>query len=319
MVNGKCGEFGGYFFGGMNQAEATRQHKLFQDVFTAQQYLINSKRLRKDQWDLCARYLRPKEYAEIVEERACNRKCGYIMCDLPIQSTGEYYDVKLAKYRIEDMGPRNIFDPPSPVPKQLLQYNRKKGKFVDVKEELHYCCKKCYVDSQVLSKTLDSSPVNLRELPAASFKECAQLLVGDITSSDEISDTIPSIVIPQRALGHVREEIESVNATSMVTDIKVTENEQVEPPSDVFEDKMEIEKKKISKKLKVTKLELPFAALMYQFLEDSVNDKTIAFLSTLEDTAKVEKRTEEDSTYWFPPLSSEHKRFEVLQTAVSNQ
>lgn len=299
--------------------EAKRYQQLFKDVFSAQQFLISSKNLKKDQWDLCAMYLRPSDLAEVLEERSCNNICGNVMCNNTIQSVEDYQRNKLAKItRDEGESTRSVFDPPIAPPKQLLQYNRKKKEFVDVKDELGFCCKKCFVDSQVLSRTLDTTPVNLRNLPHGTFNDNVARLMETIVSDNDKMD-IDNVKVDTN-LNLVREELAAVNASTV--SISVSENQNITAPSTHFEDVDTKKKEEIKKK---KQKEIPFSmqlsnfAVLYEFLEDSVTKKTISFLKLLQEELQIQKIESDSSKYWFPPISSGYKRYEILQAAISDQ
>ena len=121
-------------------------------------------------------------------------------------------------------------------------------------------------------------------------------------------------------LNLVREELAAVNASTV--SISVSENQNITAPSTHFEDVDTKKKEEIKKK---KQKEIPFSmqlsnfAVLYEFLEDSVTKKTISFLKLLQEELQIQKIESDSSKYWFPPISSGYKRYEILQAAISDQ
>ncbi|RKP06462.1 Rtr1/RPAP2 family-domain-containing protein [Thamnocephalis sphaerospora] len=81
-----------------------------------------------------ARYMQPRHYLELLEEREANELCGYPACDKPPKSTG-------SKYKID-------FD------RQLVY---------DQSSQYAFCSKRCHAASRFYETQLQVQPVHMRE------------------------------------------------------------------------------------------------------------------------------------------------------------
>ena len=301
------------------QAQLKKLQSLLRDVFSAQQFLIEVKQLRKEQWELISMYLQKKEYLEVVEERSCNHKCGFCFCNNPTSTIEEQRLERWAKSRGEEPKQPSLLDPRPPDNLELLEFSRTKGDFVDSSEKLYYCSNSCFVESKLLIESLDVLPLNLRKIPWSDFNECLRAMNTAKTDAIEREQRgeAPDVVmldanpVNKRELHTVKEELAAVKADH--SNIKITENERVAEPSDDFQIQ-----DGIPLPMKPRKMQLPFFSATQSFLADLITDKTKEFLTTLK-TQETSVTEEDLNSYSFQPLSATFKRYKALENTVTKE
>lgn len=301
--------------------QLTRAQSLLNDLFGAQQYLISAQHLTRAEWDLVSVYLQPKDYFEVVEERNCQHRCGFCFCDTPTLTIEEYHIQKLAK--INKQKPkfeRTWLDPVVDVPDEIFQYSYAIDDFVNIKDQLFYCSKACYVESKLLAENLDSLPLNLRKLPFSNFIECTQAisrLNENVQMGEQEENIWPSFEErnKKKQLNRIKQDLESINAIE--NEVTIKENVKTKEPSKEFEVKDEKTLQPMDIK-KMPKMQLSLFTEVYIFLRDSISVKTKRYLKKLDEEKKT-KPNEEFSSYSIPPLSSSFKRYETLEKAIGKE
>merc|ERR1712137_344071 len=299
----------------VSKEQLERLKRLFKDVFAAQQYLIEVKQLRKEEWDCLANYFQAKEFFEVVEERSCRHTCGFCFCDNHVMTMEERHASRYAKANGLDFEKRFTDYIVPPIPDKILKYSKKVKDFVDIKETLYYCSKNCYVEAKVLAETLDTTPINLRSIPWKSFSECLDLLRSFRNQEagndrDVVMTEATEGKHIQREVNKVKEELAACNVTEVAKNFKVSENIEPEQPSLVFVETSVVPQP--SDRLK--EMKLPLYAVTSVMLTDLVSEKTKKFLTTLEE---IKNTTEcEEFKYSFPSISVSNKRFETFHKAI---
>ena len=218
------------------------------NVLAAQQYLIQSKLVSDDVWKVCTQYLREKEYQEIAQERAIMMRCGYVFCNNPIKSIRELIDENSMKlhpktHSVAPPSERSIFDVPKEIPEEIYQISYKTGKIYDGKERFYYCCKDCFVKSQVLGRSLSSSAIYTRTFSHNSFTE--NMLALKKYQQNEMQLQVKtenkqfSKVTTNREFELVKEDLIKKRVFEKVI---VTEKVDVAPPSVKFDENKTLEK-----------------------------------------------------------------------------
>lgn len=313
-----------------------RAQALMADLFAAQQYLISAENLTKDEWELVSVYLQSKDYFDVVEERNCNHHCGYCFCDVRTLTLEEYQMQKMAKIKKEEPKfNRSFFDPVIDVPEKIYQYSNSVKDFIDIKEQLYYCSKACYVDSNLLAKTLDTLPLNLRKLPFKNFGECIQALVRlqkkkdeDVSMEESDESVLPSFKerTKQQQLNKIKQDLYAINAIE--NEVVIKENVETNKPSEEFQSKIDMNDQFSSTFLQpmdlksMPKLQLSLFSEMSIFLRDFVSDKTKNFVNKLDEEKTTNSSfiySEEFTSYSIPPLSASFKRFETLEKAITKE
>ncbi|KAI9596888.1 Rtr1/RPAP2 family-domain-containing protein [Syncephalis fuscata] len=151
-----------------------------------------------------AKYLQPRHYQEILEERDANSYCGYPLCDQSPKAVGSKYKIDFGRQIVYDQSSLSAF-----------------------------CSKRCQAASRFYALQLDTQPVHLRD-----FDRLAPIrlvpMQGDIHINDLVAATIGKVTDPpvvcnlsaNRALVLDPNEVDTTISTTQDVKTNMTVEEQ---------------------------------------------------------------------------------------------